>query len=387
VVCKEKKEGGLGVRDVRIVNLSLLSKWRWRLLQPGRPLWKEILIARYGNHITHYVDWSNFGTPSSASNWWKNIISIEKAVPGKNWFVDSVTRKVGNGNDTYFWSSKWIGATPLALVFPRLYSLSNQKEKVVSDFIVSQDGRRSWNFLWRRNLFIWEEDLVNNLVNILDSLVLSSEDDCWSWLPDPNKGFSVNSSFKLLSKELDMEELLIGELGRVLKQIWDSAAPSKVIAFSWQLLYDRIPTRSNLEVRGILSSDVPWECVGCVGKVETSSHLFLHCPCVMKIWCEVFKWLGVEIVIPPSLIILYEIVKESSRNTKIRRGMVLIWHTTLWCIWKARNSSIFANGSFNPVEIVENIKVVSWKWSMIRLKLFPCLFYEWTWDPGNCLLH
>ncbi|PNY13316.1 S-adenosylmethionine-dependent methyltransferase [Trifolium pratense] len=46
VVCKEKEKGGLGVRDVRIVNLSLLAKWRWRLLLPGRSLWKEVLVAR-----------------------------------------------------------------------------------------------------------------------------------------------------------------------------------------------------------------------------------------------------------------------------------------------------------------------------------------------------
>ncbi|KAK2371645.1 hypothetical protein QL285_084567 [Trifolium repens] len=36
VVCKEKSQGGFGVRDIRLVNLSLLSKWRWRLLQPGK---------------------------------------------------------------------------------------------------------------------------------------------------------------------------------------------------------------------------------------------------------------------------------------------------------------------------------------------------------------
>jgi hypothetical protein len=28
VVCKEKCHGGLGVRDARIVNFSLLAKWR-----------------------------------------------------------------------------------------------------------------------------------------------------------------------------------------------------------------------------------------------------------------------------------------------------------------------------------------------------------------------
>jgi hypothetical protein len=31
-VCQHKDYGGLGVRDVRILNVSLLAKWKWRLL-------------------------------------------------------------------------------------------------------------------------------------------------------------------------------------------------------------------------------------------------------------------------------------------------------------------------------------------------------------------
>jgi hypothetical protein len=69
VVCKAKSQGGLGVRDVRLVNLSLLTKWRWRLLQPGMPLWKEILVAKYGNHIVDHVVWSNRQIPASSSSW------------------------------------------------------------------------------------------------------------------------------------------------------------------------------------------------------------------------------------------------------------------------------------------------------------------------------
>jgi hypothetical protein len=37
-----------------------------------------------------------------------------------------------------------------------------------------------------------------------------------------------------------------------------------------------------------------------------------------------------------------------------------------------------------PLEIVDNIKVLSWTWSAYRLKIPPCLFYEWSWDPGLC---
>jgi hypothetical protein len=96
-VCKEKNKGGLGVRDVRLVNLSLLAKWRWRILQPGKPLWKEVLVEKYGRHILYEVDWSILRTPSLASNWWKHIIALDNAVPGKNWLLESVVRKVGNG--------------------------------------------------------------------------------------------------------------------------------------------------------------------------------------------------------------------------------------------------------------------------------------------------
>ncbi|MCI14470.1 pantothenate synthetase [Trifolium medium] len=124
--------------------------------------------------------------------------------------------------------------------------------------------------------------------------------------------------------------------------------------------------------------DVPWECVGCVGGVESSVHLFLHCPSAMMVWYEVFRWLGMVIVIPPSLFILFEVLRGSARNVKLRQGFLMIWHATLWCIWKARNSSIFANGSFVPKVIVDEIKVMSWKWCLTRMKLSPCLFYEWT---------
>lgn len=54
-MCKPKEEGGLGVRDVRVVNLSLLAKWRWRLIYDGNALWKEVLIAKYGSAIVGVV--------------------------------------------------------------------------------------------------------------------------------------------------------------------------------------------------------------------------------------------------------------------------------------------------------------------------------------------
>ncbi|WJX14094.1 hypothetical protein P8452_04402 [Trifolium repens] len=308
VVCREKCKGGLGVRDIRIVNLSLLAKWRWRLLLPGRPLWKDILVAKYGSHILGEVDWSSYRISFFASSWWKSIVAVENAIPGKNWWLESVSGKVGNGMDTSFWKTKWLGDLSLAEAFPRLFSLSNHKDDVVSNFLVREGDDCSWAFSWRRNLFRWEEELVGGLLELLEVFRPSLEEDVWKWLPCEEGEFSVKSSYLLLSAGLDSDdegdEVVLNALG----QIWSSPAPSKTIAYSWQLLYNRVPTRSNLEVRGVLSLDLPWECLGCVGHVETPLHLFLHCP------------------------------------------------------------------SFE-LEVVSS-----------EIKVAPCLYYEWIWDSGDCLM-
>ncbi|GAU50162.1 hypothetical protein TSUD_263410 [Trifolium subterraneum] len=355
VIYKAKEKGSLGVRDVRLVNLSLLTKWRWRLLQPERPLWKEVLVAKYGDHILHMVDWSEFRIPTSASRWWKDICVLDKVVEFKNWLVESVSRKVGNGSSILFWTSLWIGEVPLSVAFPRL------------------------------DLFHWEVDLVARLREILDPVVFSLEDDFWSWRPDSDGVFSISSSYNFLVEELRIVEELEDDKMWVFNHIWDSPSPSKVIAFSWQLLYDRIPTRCNLEARGLLGTDLPWECVGCVGSVKSSTHIFLHCLSALMVWYEIFRWLGVVIVIPPSLFFLFEVFRGSARNAKIRQGFLMIWHASIWCLWKARNRSIFASGSFIPLVIVDEIKVMNWKWCLARMKVSSCLFYEWNWDPGNCL--
>jgi hypothetical protein len=205
-------------------------------------------------------------------------------------------------------------------------------------------------------------------------------------MADEEGEFSVKSSYCYLVEELEAAgEEEVG-LVNVLSHIWESPTPSKIIAFSWQLLLDRIPTWTNLEKRGMLPVGAPWECLGCVGMCENSTHLFLHCPCVMWVWGEIFKCLGISIIISPSLPLLFEMVKGAARNAKIRRGYLLIWHASLWSIWKARNCAIFATGIFSPRAIVEEIKVVSWKWGLVRLKVSPCMFYEWVWDPGDCFL-
>lgn len=54
--------------------------------------------------------------------------------------------------------------------------------------------------------------------------------------------------------------LTLGE-EEVFKYIWKGKAPSKVLAFSWMFLLNRIQTRVNLSFSGIFAADTLKSCV------------------------------------------------------------------------------------------------------------------------------
>ena len=47
-MCKDKKNGGLGIKDVSCFNRALLYKWKWRLLHEEEAIWEGISKHRYG---------------------------------------------------------------------------------------------------------------------------------------------------------------------------------------------------------------------------------------------------------------------------------------------------------------------------------------------------
>jgi hypothetical protein len=130
-VCKPKSLGGLGVRDVRTVNISLLAKWRWRLLSNDDSIWKGVIRSKYGGDAIGRVELGGDCVPWFSSLWWKDITSIGSNLD-TNWFSHGVVKSIGNGLATSFWRDRWVGDRTLEERFPRLYSISTQKEDTVA---------------------------------------------------------------------------------------------------------------------------------------------------------------------------------------------------------------------------------------------------------------
>jgi hypothetical protein len=375
-VCKPKKEAGLGIRDLRLMNLSLLAKWRWKLLSRGNEVWKDVLIAKYGGEVVGRGNLGDLQVSNGASTWWRDICLLDK---GSNWFADAVIKRIGDGNSTSFWSEVWIGNQTLQLRFPRIFSIANHKDGTVASMGVWEGSVWRWVFSWRRDFFDWEVPIFREFLETIQSFTPWARDDIWQWRANSDDGFTVKEGYFLLLQKFRVQRDLGPDSTFVFSRLWKSGAPSKVCTFSWQVLLDRIQTKENLWRRGIIQQE-QLNCVFCGASTESTVHLFLHCACSMKVWYEVMKWLGFIIIVPPNLVSGFGTLVGYGRGKNEKVCLALIWNSFLWSIWKFRNDCVFNNKAVIIEEVVDHVKFQAWKWFIGRVAKTPCLLYEWNWS-------
>jgi len=121
LVCKPKEEGGPEVRDISVVNLSLLAKWRWRLIYNDNALWKDVLVEKYGREVLGMVDGEDYVLSAFVSRWWGDIVRMDQS----NWFNEELIRRVGNGASTSFWEVARKDEVAFQYKYPILFLLSN----------------------------------------------------------------------------------------------------------------------------------------------------------------------------------------------------------------------------------------------------------------------
>jgi hypothetical protein len=110
-----------------------------------------------------------------ASSWWRDICFIGSNLD-QNWFSHGVTKKLGNGRLTRFWCDKWVGVLPFCDHFPRVFFISIQKEAMVADVWCQNFVPDGWRLTWRRRLFEWEKNLLNELMELNNPVLLLGEE-------------------------------------------------------------------------------------------------------------------------------------------------------------------------------------------------------------------
>ncbi|GKV26644.1 hypothetical protein SLEP1_g35909 [Rubroshorea leprosula] len=380
-VCKKKEEGGLGVRELRKFNLALLGKWWGRLAENKEGLWKRVIIGKYGERGGHWLDWIK-EREGLGSTWWRDVCCIDKMDRERvGWLLEGFRIKLGDGKRVSFWWDNWCGVGYLANKYPRLYLISTGKDNKCHQMGNEGNEQWSWNLQWRRKLFEWEKEEAKELQQLIeDKKIKQGRPDSWEWVHDKDGQYSTKTAYSILTKD----QIETNEISTY-KRIWNPKFPSKVSAFNWQLLLDRIPTKVNLVIRGIIGEAEDGKCVFCKEEDEDSKHVFLKCKITSWVWQECAKWWGTEVRLERDCWNSFQRFGKWSKDPKVKEGWDCIWSTVIWTVWLARNQMIFQDKKTDPRKLLEIIQVRSFQWCTAKLDRYAFTFTDWLINPVECI--
>ena len=188
IVCMEKKDGGLGIRNLSRLNKALLEKWCWRFASKQDSLWKQVIVRKFGEEDGGWC--SGDSRESHGVGLWKAI--------RKGWmeFSKRVAFKVGDGRRVHFWKDRWCGEDSLDEAFPRLYYLASSKDAWVAQLWDQSRNLGYWNPVFTRLNNDWEMEEVESFFSRLHGHALRRGiEDVMSWRVSKKDFFIVKSFF------------------------------------------------------------------------------------------------------------------------------------------------------------------------------------------------
>lgn len=376
-VCFDREGGGLGLPNMQHRNTALLAKWAWRFGQEDSSLWKQVILAKYYNGIQQF----NIQNVSSNrfSKLWADILSIgDTSLNSANGssFKHLFHWSIGNGAGTRFWSDKWMSNTPLRVLCPRIFALSEVKEAFISDFVIHYDGNTSWDLCLSRQPRGRALSELSYLLNRLNSFHIDpSKSDTLLWLADSSHHFTVSSAYQVLCKgDHVLEPSLI-------KVIWQKFLPLRVSVFAWKVAHNGIASKDNLLHRGIVLQNQNFSCQICNNELETSNHLFLFCPQTTKLWFKIQQWWGTSFPLPRSI---QELMLQSQALTTVRAFnslLQLVIVTSIWAIWFFRNNLVFRAKPWCVEEVFHFVQSRTFIWIKSKIQEAHFTFSDWVQFP------
>lgn len=184
MVSMKKENGGLGVPELKNLNLSLLGYRVKRFITDKGKLWHSIMKQKYVRNVP-----SIFCLPHSQSSiFWKGVMCAAKAVKfGYRW-------KVGDGTKIRFWEDSWFGNAPLVVQFWDLFCICNQTGVTLARV---WDGNEVMP-TFRRTFF---EDLMRKwyeLSKIVTEVCYNEDGDSFVWQYESNGIYSSQSLYAII---------------------------------------------------------------------------------------------------------------------------------------------------------------------------------------------
>ncbi|KAL8093925.1 hypothetical protein AgCh_035705 [Apium graveolens] len=98
IMCVTKEAGGLGFKNLKKINISMLEKQGWRLLNNENQLVTSIIKARY----LPKCDFLDAKLGVNPSFMWRSILATHESIR------QGCRKRIGNGHDIFAWKVAWL---------------------------------------------------------------------------------------------------------------------------------------------------------------------------------------------------------------------------------------------------------------------------------------
>ena len=329
-ICAPKKEGGLGVRDPHLVNLSLIAKLIWRFVTTGDSVWGALLRAKY---LRKSSFWDS-NIPYNSSHLWKGLLQVRDLIKS------CCCWRVANGNNINIWKDPWVASIPGF----RVSDLSDSHSELVS----VKDLMIPFPLRWNETLIhaVFEPHEAAAIINT----PIDGNCDCDQliWRPAPNGVFSAKSMYKHLCNLQPTTSTPHGLFDFNWGKFWQirGIAP-RVQLFYWRAVNKGIAVGSVIR----RFSDSNGWCGRCNAGFETVDHTLLHCQSAAEVW----NLSDIPISRNHRSLTLPQFFSNLMNLDVdlIRKGCAIIWE-----IWKARNNFTFSGKVIDCHTVFNNAMAV-----------------------------
>jgi hypothetical protein len=316
--------GGMGMRNIQSMNEACLMKLGWSLSTEEQSMWGDVLVGKYGRG-----GWSQgrIDANPNDSPLWKAIVKIwPKIELHRCW-------SIGDGATINFWTDKWIDEHTRISDFKDSIPATTSCWKVKDVVLPTGD----WNYNMLQNVI--PHPLIQKFYAIVPPHD-SQGKDVALWPGTNTGGFTVSAAYHLLTGDT------MKQADKKWTQVWKIEGMERIKVFLWQLVHDRLLTKSRL-ARWNISSPL---CHSCIQFEETTIHVVRDCKIAAYVWrhllssqergafftVELQEWINLNI------------------NNKFGQSYGAewknIWATACFLLWHWRNKSLHDEEFVNPVK-------------------------------------
>ncbi|GKB32197.1 RNA-directed DNA polymerase, eukaryota, reverse transcriptase zinc-binding domain protein [Tanacetum coccineum] len=175
-----------------------------------------------------------------------NLAMLCKCLPS------TFKKKVGDGSRTKFWHDEWLGGLNLKETFPKVFYLETHQSCLIKPIRSKEEFTE-----------------FASLCNLVSHLRLTSVEDKWECTTSDSRIFMIKGMRAHITA---MSTSIFSSSNKIL--------PLKINIFTWRTLNGRLPTRLNLDSRGIDLHSI--RCPLCDDAIESEEHLFVYCKIAKK---------------------------------------------------------------------------------------------------------